>query len=485
MAKVRKRNFPGLPLLDKLYGKRRDCGGVSTMRLGWCSGAGLAVSVLLLWLPVGAGGGEMSLADCIDIALENNLTILGRKEAVIEAQTGISEARSGFLPNLSLLGMYNFAEKVQSISFPMVAMADSVPVVTTMDVEADFTTDYDFTLELNQPLYTGGRLSGSYKLAKYAREMAEADLAIGQADVAEQVIEAFYGLLLARESVTVARQAIETAEEFLRIVKARYDAGEASSFEVLRAEVEVSNLQPALVRAENAVALSELALKTVMGTDPDEHIDFSGSLSQEAFDVDLGAALQSALDNRAELRMIEVQKEMAGQGIKLAKAARLPTLSLSASYKFRADDLTIDSDRIEETYAGYLVLSLPLFDGFKAKSQISGAYSQLRQADLARAGLEDVIELEVRSAYLEIDAALETLKSQEKNIEMAEEGLEIANERYLQGYATNLEVMDAQLALTRARNNRIQALHDLSLAVARAKRSMGVLLNDYKAGARS
>ena len=68
---------------------------------------------------------------------------------------------------------------------------------------------------------------------------------------------------------------------------------------------------------------------------------------------------------------------------------------------------------------------------------------------------------------------------------MAEEGLAIANERYLQGYATNLEVMDAQLALARARNNRIQALHELNLAVAKAKKAMGILLRDYTAGARS
>ncbi len=455
------------------------------IRVGGRSATILALSILLLWVPSQTVAAEMSLADCIDRALELNLTILDRKEAVVQAETGISEARSGFLPSLSLSGMYNFAEKLQSNSFRMESTADSVRVVTTMDVEADFTKDYDFAVQLSQPVYTGGRLSSSYRLAKYSRDIARADLETTQADVAIQIIEAFYGLLLARESVTVARQAIDTAEEFLRVVRARYKTGEASSFEVLRAEVEVSNLQPALIRAQNGVALSELALKTAMGVDADEDIGFIGSLSPETLGVDLPDALQSALDNRPELLIIDKQREMAGQSIKLAKAGRLPTLAISASYNFRADDLTIDRDEIEDTYAGYLVLSLPLFDGFKTKSEISRSYSQLRQADLARANLEDVIELEVRSALLEIGAALETLKSQEKNVEMAEEGLEIANQRYLQGYATNLEVMDAQLALTRARNNRIQALHDLSLAVARAKKSMGTLLREHKMGARS
>jgi outer membrane protein TolC len=110
--------------------------------------------------------------------------------------------------------------------------------------------------------------------------------------------------------------------------------------------------------------------------------------------------------------------------------------------------------------------------------------SELRQADISRRNLEDGIELEVRAAFLEIEAARERLRSQEKNVEMAEEGLEIANERYLQGYATNLEVLDSQLALNTARQNQLQAIHDLNLAIAKMKKAMGTLLSDYETGAR-
>ena len=434
--------------------------------------------ILGLTAPGPAAGAPMTLADCITRALEENLSILEGEESVSEAVGGVAEARSGFLPNLSLSGSYNFVEKTASISFPDPMTGQ------TYDLEADFTKDYSFQLLLTQPLYTGGSLSSAYRIAKRSHEIAGIDLLTRKADAALAVIEAFYGLLLARESVKVTERSIETAEEFLRVVRARYESGEASSFEVMRAEVEVSNLKPALIGARNGVALSELVLKNVMGLGAGDEVEFVGELSEQAFEVDPADAVRTAIEHRPEVGIMRTQRLIAEDSIRLAKAGRYPTLSLSANYDVTADKLTLDSDKLDKSYAGYLVLSFPLFDGLRTRSRISQSRSQLRQSDIAMDGLEDGIELEVRSAALEIDAARETLKSQEKNVEMAQEGLAIANERYLQGYATNLEVMDAQLALTRARNNRIQALHDLNLAAARAKKAMGILLEDFKVGAR-
>jgi outer membrane protein len=411
---------------------------------------------------------EMSLADCVAAALELNADVRVAKESAAQARSGISEARSGFLPYLSLGGSYNFAEKTQEVSFPD-------PVTGQMQsFQLDFTRDYFFDLSLQQPVYSGGRLTSSYRMAKHSHEIALADLDRRQTDVALQVFEAFYLLLLAREQAKLAEEALENAQEFLRVARARYETGEASSFEVMRAEVEVSNLMPRLIEAENA-----------MGIDPGADIDFVGSFGEhEGPEIELEDAIHSAFENRPEMRIASMQERLAGEAIRLAKAGKLPSVSLSASYDFRSDELSLDGDEWERTYAGYLVLSFPLFDGLRTKSQVRQSISQLRQAEIAVASLKDVIELQIRTSLLDIEASLETLNSQEKNVDMAEEGLDIANERYAQGFATNLEVMDAQLALSVARNNRILALHDLSVAVARLKQAMGTLLKDYNVGAR-
>jgi outer membrane protein TolC len=182
--------------------------------------------------------------------------------------------------------------------------------------------------------------------------------------------------------------------------------------------------------------------------------------------------------------MADLQGSIADQSIKLARSGWFPTLALDFNYDFRMDNFTFDSDKVEDTYGGYLVLSLPLFDGLRTRAQVAEARSMRRQADIYKGNLKDIIELEVRGVLLDVEAARETLKSQEKNVGMAQEGLDIANERYLQGYATNLEVLDAQLALNTAKRNRLEAVHDLNVAVARAMRAMGILLRDFKAGAR-
>lgn len=416
----------------------------------------------------------MDLSDCISKAFESNPQILDAKEAVAQARFGVTEARSGFLPKVSLGGSYNFLEETPTVSFPN-------PITGEMTkFKMDFTRDYSFEFSLNQSLYAGGRLLAGYRMANYALEAAKADLERKQSEVALSVIEGFYRLLLARDGVEVAKEALQTAEEFLAVVKARYNAGEASSFEVLRADVEVSNLKAVLINAQNGAKMAELGLKKAIGLSPLDEIDFIGELKPVEFDMSESQAIELAFENRPEMRLLNLQEMIAKESTRIAKAQRLPVLGLSANYTIRSDQL-LDRDA-EKTYAGYLVLSLPIFDGFRTKSEINKALTNEKQVEIAKRNLKDGIELEVRSALLGISAALEMVRSQEKSVEMAAEGLRIANERYLQGYATNLEVMDAQLALTRARNNRIQALYDLNLAVARAKKAMGTVLREYVQG---
>lgn len=444
----------------------------------WTLKAALAALALCVMAVGPISAREMSLEDCVRQALEMNPDLLDAAEAIDQAGSGITQARSGYLPQLDFLGRYNFLEKTQTVSLPDPSTGQ------TVDMELDFTRDYTFQFLLSQPLYTGGRLSSSYNIARHSETMAETDLERRRADVALDVARAFYSLILSREAVTVAQDAIDNASEFLRVVKARYETGEASSFEVMRAEVEVSNLEPILIRARNGINLSELLIKKAMGARQDADIEFVGEFKYNDYEITAERAIEIAMENRPELKMADLQGSIADQSIKLARSGWFPTLALDFNYDFRMDKISFDSDEVEDTYGGYLVLSLPLFDGFRTRAQVAEARSIRRQADIYRGNLEDLIELEVRGVLLDVEAARETLKSQEKNVGMAQEGLDIANERYLQGYATNLEVLDAQLALNTAKRNRLEAVHDLNVAVAQAMRSMGILLKDFKAGAR-
>ena len=416
---------------------------------------------------------EMTLEDCVLRTLEVNPKVLDKAEGVTKAAGGIEEARAGFLPALEVSGLYNFAEKSQTVQFPG-------PGGEMQEFELDFTLDYSFSASLTQPIYTGGAVSSSYKMSKYARDIAEADLETTEANLALAVLVQFYAVLAAREAIVVAEEAIANAEEHYAMTQARYRAGEVAEYDVMRAEVAVVNLRPVLIRARNVVEVSELALKNYMMLEPETEIDFVGALEEMDYNIDPRDAVEVAFESRPEMRMVRKQAEIAGESVTLAKSGWRPMFALQGNYDIRSNELTFSRDSWQDSYSGYLVLSWSVFDGLRTRARVSQARSGVRQAEIAVEDFKRAIELEVRGALLAAEAARETLRSQERNVETAERGLAIVNERYAVGVATSLEVIDARLAFITAQENTISALFDFNVATARLMKAVGVLLREYK-----
>ena len=153
---------------------------------------------------------------------------------------------------------------------------------------------------------------------------------------------------------------------------------------------------------------------------------------------------------------------------------RLPTLSLSGSFNFWSDRLAFTGDTWQDYYNVNLILTLPIFNGLGPSARQAQAKSAVKEIELTMKGLKDGVKFEVSQAILKIDEARESLLSQEKNVEQAEESLRIANLNYTEGMITLLDVSAAQTALNQARVNYSQALYDFFVAVAEFERSLGV-----------
>jgi outer membrane protein TolC len=433
----------------------------------------LVVAGAALCPAAAASAREMTLEECVTRTLDVNPRVLDKTEGVTRAEGGIEEARSGYLPKLGISGLYNFAEKTQTVQFPG-------PGGEMQEFNLDFTLDYAFTASITQPLYTGGAVSSSYKISKHSRDIAEADLETTESQLALAVLVQFYRVLAAREAIVVAEEAIRNAEENYEVTQARYKAGEVSEYDVMRAEVAVVNLRPGLIRANNSLEVAELALKNYMMIEPETEIDFVGVLEEMDYDIDPRRAVEVAFENRPEMRMARTRTQIAGESVTQARSGYLPAFSLQGTYDIRANELTFSGDSWQDSYSGYLVLSWSVFDGLRTRAQVSQARAAERQAEIAVEDSKRGIELEVRSALLDAEAARETLRSQERNVETAERGLAIADERYATGLATSLEVIDARLAFITAQENRIGALYDFNVATARLMKAVGVLLREYK-----
>jgi len=410
----------------------------------------------------------LTLDDTIRLALSQNPYHLASEERVEAAKAIVREAAANFFPTLNAQGLHTLDEKVFSLEFPDPITGKS------QRVTVDFTRDYQFSLSLSLPLFTGGRLVSGFKQAKYNLLSSEEGVRQSEHTTIFNAKTAFYGCLLAKEFVKVAEEAVDVAEKHLNNVKSLHEVGMASKFDLLRSEVQVANLKPQLIKARNNLEITKLGLKTLLGIDLSQLLEIKGELVYEALEPDLEECLAKALRNRPEVSQLNYQKQMAEETVKLARAADLPSVALSGTYNFWADKLNFKKDTWQSFYAVNLVLNIPIFNGFSASARVAQSKALIRELELTRKGLEETVGFEVRQAILNLKEAKESLLSQEKNVEQAQESLRIAELNFSEGLATTLDVSSAQAALSQAKTNYTQALYDYVVSLAQLDRAMGV-----------
>lgn len=415
------------------------------------------------------GEQPLSLKDAINVALENNYSIRkGRHD--IEAAHGIAvQTRAIALPKLRANGDYLATDQTEDFPTP--------PGFPAINFDND--QRWSATLRLVQSIYEGGRITSGWRAARLTREHA---LLQYQAIIAEallQVRTAYYDVLLGKQQISVQEASVALLERELQDTRRRYEAGTVPQFNVLRAEVELANAHPRLIRARNGYRIAKNTLLHQLGyripTNIWENIplELSDRLEAEPFETDLPSALAQAVAKRPEIAALQKTERLRHEDIAAAKAGYKPSVQLFAGYGSRnsqfSDDLTRD---ISGWHAGAQV-NWDIFDGWLTKGKVEQARAVRERA---RTEVEDTtrqIEFEVRSAYSTFVEAREVLESQRKVQEQAEESLRLANSRAEAGSGTQLDVLNAQTALTEARTTQIQALRDYLVARARLMRAIG------------
>jgi len=412
----------------------------------------------------------LTLEDAIELALRQNPNYLATQEREGQARGLLREAVSRFLPSLNFQGMNTLDEKLFVLEFP-----SFIPGEPPQRFSIDFTRDFQASLAFSFPLYAGGRLVAGYKQADYNLRSTREGIRLSEQETVFNVKRAFYGYLLAREFFAVSEEALKLAEEFQKNVKSLYGVGMSSKFDLLRSEVQVANLRPQLIRARNGRDVAELGLKMALGIDLGKPIAVvaKGLLSSTPLDPDVDKWVEEALLKRPELRQIDQQRLMAGETLKIARGAVLPTLAVGGAFNSWADSLNFRKGAWQNYYSINLSLSIPLFNGFESQARIGQTKAAIREIDWIRKGLSDLIAFEVRQAILNYQQSRESLLSQEKNVEQAQEAVRIAELNFAEGLATALDVLTAQVALSQARTNYTQGLYDCVMSEAQLEKALG------------
>ncbi|MCD6518229.1 MAG: TolC family protein [Candidatus Aminicenantes bacterium] len=416
---------------------------------------------------------KLTLEKSVELALKQNPQHLATAQRVDAARSGVREAVSAFFPSLNGQGQRTLNEKVMELEFPSM-----IPGEPPQRVEIDFTRDYQFSLALSMPLYTGGLLVAGYKQADYNLKSSQQQLRQSRQSTVFNTKQAFFGILLAEHFVEVAQESVKDAEDFYENVKIQYEVGMASQFDLLRSEVRLANLQPQLIKAKNNLEIAKLNLKTILGLDLSTEIETEGKLEYIPSEIDLEECITKALSNRPELKQLSFQKMIAGEGLKMARASGLPSVAVSGQYNFWADQFNFKDDTWQNYYSLNLVLSIPVFNGLSSSAKAAKSKAAIRELELTQEGLIEMLKFEVMQAVLKIKEAEQSLLSQGKNVEQAQESLRIAELNYNEGLVTILDVQQAQTALAQAKTNYSQALYDYAVARAELDKATGVDKNE-------
>jgi outer membrane protein len=411
----------------------------------------------------------LTLEKSLELALSQNPFYLASQQRVDAAQAQVREAASQFFPSLNAQGQQNLDEKVFVLEFPSM-----IPGGRPQRVALDFTKDYQLSLALSVPLYTGGRLTAGYKSAKLNYLSSQESARQTTQETVFNVKRGFYNYLLAKELVRVSEEALALAERLLQNIKNMYEVGMSSRLDLLRAEVRVANLKPPVIQAHNSLALAEISLKTLLGLDVAQPVEIIGEMTYAPVEVDLDESIARSLANRPELNQLLYQKQMAGEMIKIAKADYLPTVAISGNYNFWADNLNFKKDNWQSFYAFNLVLNIPIFNGLRTPAKVARSKALIRELEHTEKGLVNNIKFEVQAAYLNLNQAKESLLSQEKNVDAARESVRVAELNYGEGLITITDVGSAQVALSEARINYLRAIYDYVISLAQLEKSMGV-----------
>ena len=448
---------------------------------------GISISLLLL-LPTGTISAQapktLTLEDSIQIARQTNLSIQTTQERVKSAEAQVRAAHAGLLPNVALNSSYRYAGALPksvletSGAFGPPGAGGAMPPVSNISdntetiIELEFGAHHNFQadLTLNQPIFAWGRYYKNYQSAKLNLAAAHKELDAAYNQLVFDVSEAFYRVLLSNEFVEVSEQAVELVEKQLKIAQNLFEAGASTNFDILRAEVLLANAKSNLIRAKNGARVAMNVYKNVLNIDLGDSIEVQGNLEQPILELDLEPLIQQAMEKRPELHQLQFTEGAAKKQVDVAKTRNRPALSFFSNYQLDHNDRLEEMNRIWNL--GF-ALNVPIFDGLATRAAVKQAESGLKQTQLGKQQMTDAIELEVRSAYLNLLEAKTLINVQKETVEQAQESVRIANLRYENGMITSVELTDAQLALSQAEVNRLQSLHDYAVGLARLEKAIG------------
>lgn len=393
---------------------------------------------------------RLALEDAIRIALNRNTTLLKSQNSLKSSESNVKAAIGNFLPTINANASWRYSEdesKVGSSKFKT------------------YSKSYSGGINSSWTLFDG--LANFASLSKNQNELEAAayDVDRLKQDIVFQTISLYYDVINIVQLLKFKEEDVKWNLKNLETISERNRLGSVTLADVYAQQVRVGNAELEVIRTKNNLETSKSELLSFLGLDVLEEYEFTdtlfvGELEKVKRNIDydysnLGELVQKALENRYDYKSAKLELESAYNGMTIARAGHLPSLTNTINYGVGAENIKNIFDNKSLTVG--LTLNIPIFSGFSVENRVQLAEVLADNRNIELTELERDIKKKIQKTYLDLQAAEKGLKVSEKNVLAAEENLKIESEKYSLGAGTLLNVLIANSEFTNAQTNYINA----------------------------
>ena len=424
---------------------------------------------------------ELTLDQCIDLAIENNENL---KNAKLEEKISKALSReylSVGLPQINFDGGLKYNHDVPKSLIDISRFMPGVPEGTEQEVS--FGQDYDGRVDLfiNQMIFNGSYfvgLSAAKELVKLSKKLTRRN----EIDIVETVQKAYYTVLNTKKRIDLVNSNLDRLQNLLNEMKQLYENGFIEKLDVDRIQVAFNNLKSEKIKADRLYKLSNEVLNFQVGLPVGTEVKLIGNLSEDIVNQFQYNISDFDYSNRIEYSILKTDKNLKFYDLKNNRSQYLPQVYANYNYGYNTAssnyDLFFENDRWKSFGTLGLKVIIPIFDGFLKRSKINQSKFKIEQIENQMLFLERSINLQINQSIANYENTKESLKISKENLELAQNVYNSTEIKYREGVGSNLELIDSNNSLKTAQNQYYNSLYESIIASIDIKKTLGTLLNN-------
>jgi outer membrane protein TolC len=428
----------------------------------------ITMTVILFSMPLSAQ--MISLEDAVSLALKysHDLKIgsMDTDKADYLKKSALSQMGPKFIASGKIVRWDEPTDVAFNLPDQLVQMLGTVPKMHIMDQ-----TTKDLSIQVAQPLTPLYSLYNVYRVQDLNEQASKISIKSKETNVIYSVSQSYFSLLKLLKNREIAQVSISQVESHLNTANAFYKNGFVQKDDVLRAEVALAQVKQVLDNVNMGIELAKAGLNLLMGRSLNQNFEPKDQYPDPppALSDSLDQYLSEAMKNRSEIKEMELRAEMAEAGKDAVFGQMIPNLSAVFNW---SRQWGTEMQRESSYFVGG-VLSWNFWEWGTTYYQMQAADLDIRKAREGLMAIKDMVQIDVKSSYLQAKTSCSSLVTNRKAVEQANESFRIVNEKYENKQATSTEVIDAESMLTAAKNNYVNALYTYYLALENLKRAVG------------